>query len=209
MTARLVVAAVATAVFTVGCAATPSSPPSDSLPPGPSSGLSPSPTISGPSEPVPTRPFFPVELTAVDRSLLGVLPPTVGGLALEAAPEAEAEIAADPDVAALFERFASAIAVDTVSGDFVFVTVLAARAGLMDGEVFRSYRDSFDEGACSQAGGVAGNAQAFIGDHTVFIGSCEGGVRTHHTWIEDRDLIVSISSVGAARLGEAIMSDLR
>lgn len=148
-------------------------------------------------------------LVPVDRQLLDILPPSVGGLTIEPSPEAEAESAADPGFVAVATSFAAAVAVDPGSGDFVFAAVVALPPGRMTADLFRDWRDSFDEGACSQAGGVVGNAEAEIGGRTVHIGSCDGGLHTYHAWLDDRNIIVSASAVGAARLGEQLMDGLR
>ncbi|MEK6721318.1 MAG: hypothetical protein AABZ33_11710 [Chloroflexota bacterium] len=148
-------------------------------------------------------------LVPVDRALLDVLPATVAGLTVEPSPEGEADAASDPGLAALADAFAAAIAVDPQSGDFVFAAVVAVRTGILADDVFRDWRDSYDEGACSQAGGVTGHAEAEIGGRTIFIGSCEGGLHTYHAWLADRDLLVSASSIGAGRLGERLMEGLR
>ncbi len=192
-------------VFTIGaCAPSPPSSPSVSpATPAPSAPLS-----TGP--PVPTdEPTPPVTLVPVDRALLDVLPATVAGLTVEPSPEGEADAASDPGLAALADAFAAAIAVDPQSGDFVFAAVVAVRTGILADDVFRDWRDSYDEGACSQAGGVTGHAEAEIGGRTIFIGSCEGGLHTYHAWLADRDLLVSASSIGAGRLGERLMEGLR
>ncbi len=148
-------------------------------------------------------------LVPVDRRLLDVLPATVAGLTIEPSAEAEADSAADPGFAAVAASFAAAIAVDPATGDFVFAAVVAVLPGTMTPDLFRDWRDSYNDGACSQAGGVVGNAEAEIGGRTVYIGSCEGGLHTYHAWLEDRDILVSASSVGTARLGEQLMDTLR
>jgi hypothetical protein len=74
---------------------------------------------------------------------------------------------------------------------------------------FRDWRESYDDGACGQAGGVAGHAEVELGGRTVFIGTCAGGLRTYHAWLEDRGLLVSAFSVGEGRYGEQLMAGLR
>ena len=43
----------------------------------------------------------------------------------------------------------------------------------------------------------------------IYIGTCDAGVRTYHTWIEGKDLLVSASAAGDQRFGERLMTDLR
>ena len=203
--AALVALALAATTLTA-CLATvtpsPFSPPPESRAPA---SLRPIRTIS----PFATPDASPGSLVPVDRRLLDVLPPTVAGLSVEPSDEGDAGSASDPGLAAIAASFATAVAVDPQTGDFVYAAVVAVQPGVLTDAVFRDWRDSFDDGACSQAGGVVGNAQAELGGRTVYIGSCEGGLHTYHAWLEDRDLLVSASSVGEARLGEQLMGDLR
>jgi hypothetical protein len=165
----------------------------------PTSSASPYPTTVEPTK----APVFPV-----DSSLLAILPETVEGLVLAPSPEGEASLQ-DPSVYRLAVRGEAAIAVDPASGDFVYAVILVLRPGAFDEAGYRDWRDSFDEGACSQAGGVVGNAEAEIGGHRTFIGTCAGGLHTYHAWLMEPGLLVSASAVGAARLGEALIAGLR
>lgn len=174
--------------------------------PRPSSTPSPSPSI------VSAHPTF-VEPTKnvvfpVDPDLLAVLPASVEGLAVVASPEGEASLQ-DPDVHRIASRGAAAIAVDPSTGDFVYAVILALRPSRFDATAYRDWRDSFDEGACSQAGGVVGNAEAEIGGHLTYIGTCAGGLHTYHTWLTEPGLLVSASAVGSTRLGEGLIAGLR
>ena len=146
---------------------------------------------------------------AIDPSLLAILPATVDGIGLIESPEAEIAALAGPELAAVGSAMAAGIAVDTTTGQFVYAVVVLLEPGAMDDAVFRDWRDSYDEGACSQAGGVTGNAEAQIGGRTVFIGSCSGGVRTYHVWLVDRGVLISASAAGDRRLGELLMENLR
>ena len=127
---------------------------------------------------------------------------------LEGSPEAAAESAGDATLAANAESLAVAIAADQPTGSFVVASVVQLRPGVFDEEFFRDWRDSYDEGVCAQAGGVAGNAQTEIDGRTVYIGTCAGGVHTYHVYLEGSDAIVSVNSVGEARLGEEVMENL-
>jgi hypothetical protein len=145
----------------------------------------------------------------VDSSLLEILPAAVDGLAVVASPDSDAEAAADPAVRAYGEAVATAIAVDPDTGDFVYTTIVRLRPDVFDEELFRDWRDSFDDGACSRAGGVTGRAEATLAGRTVHIGSCAEGVRTYHVWIAALRALVSASSLGDRRLGEQLVEGLR
>jgi hypothetical protein len=169
----------------------------------PTPSVAPSTAASPSGSPGPTSPV------ALDPSLLAVLPESVDGIAVVESPEAETAALADPELATVGSALVAGLAVDATSGDFVFAAVVRLLPGVMDDGVFRDWRDSYDEGACSQASGVAGNAQAEIDGRTVYIGTCNGGARTYHVWLEAQGLIVSASAAGDHRLGEKLMENLR
>jgi hypothetical protein len=145
----------------------------------------------------------------IDSSLLAILPTAIDGLPLTEDPATEAHDAADPTHAADLDGLAVAILVDPATSNLAVASVVRLRPGVFSGDYFRSWRDSFNTGACSQAGGVAGAAESTIGGHPAFIGHCNGGLLTHHVYLPDRDVIVSISSIGEKRLGERIVEGLR
>jgi hypothetical protein len=173
--------------------------------PQPTAIVKPTPVVTlGPSEtPVPTSGVV------IDSRLLDVLPVTVEGLAVSENPEGETSALGDPQLALVGSSIAAGLAVDQASGDFVYAVVVRLLPGAMDDGVFRDWRDSYDEGACSQASGVAGNAEAQIDGRTVYIGTCTGGVRTYHVWLEPQETLISASAVGNRRFGELLMQNLR
>jgi hypothetical protein len=152
----------------------------------------------------PSADFVPA---LVDRTLLEILPDTVDGLEVAASSDGEAAGLGDPMLARVSVAFASAFA--AAGDDFVFAVVVRLRPGLLDAGSFRDWRDSFDEGACEQAGGVVGHAETEIGGRTVYIGTCGGGLRTYHVWLEGSAVLISASAVGERRLGERLVENLR
>ena len=178
------------------------------------------PTASGPSSPAPeasSPPPTPAALSssspdpaasvALDESLLGVLPPDVGGVPIRLEPDALAAALSDPDFARNVEAAAFAVAVD--AGDLASGVVARLRPGVYTDALFRDWRDTYNAGACGQAGGVAGNAQADLGGRTVYIATCAGDLRVYHAYLPERGVIVSLLSVGERRFGEQLMGDLR
>jgi hypothetical protein len=145
----------------------------------------------------------------IDSSLLAHLPSTVGGLALIEDPDTESHDAADPAHAVDLAGLAVAIAADPSTGNLAVASVVWLKPGIYSDAYFRSWRETFDTGACSQAGGVAGSAESVIAGHRTFIGHCAGGVLTYHVYLTAPDIIVSISSIGERRLGELIVQGLR
>lgn len=145
---------------------------------------------------------------AIDPSLLGVLPPTLDGLDRQTDPQIDAQVAADPALSDTADGFATAIYVDPAAGLFAYASVIRLRTGVFSEEFYRDWRDSFDEGACAQASGVAGHAEAEIAGRLTYVGSCAGGLRTYHTYLPARAILVSVSAPDERRLGEAVMQGL-
>lgn len=153
---------------------------------------------------------LPSGAVPVDGTLASLLGESVDGLAWMAAPESDAIAAADPTVIANGEAVLTNLAVDPATNELVHVTLVRLRDGVFDDTFFRRWRDTFDEGACGQASGVAGHAEAQLGGRTTFIGTCAGGARTYHTWLAGERVLVSATAVGEERrLGEKLMAGLR
>ena len=194
MRARLSIVAITFAL--AACATTAPSPTATATPPD--DGPTPSPPPTAPSGPV-----------VIDPSLLDHLPTNVDGLEIMRRPESDLAAASDPVVTELGEGVVTGLAIDPASADFAYATLVRLRPGAFTAELYRSWRDSFDQGACSQAGGVVRTAITEISGREVHIDSCEGGVRTYHAWLEKSRVLVSISSLGDRRLGELLVEGLR
>jgi hypothetical protein len=151
----------------------------------------------------------PPHAVAVDPSLLGLLPPAVNGFAITESPEAETSAGQSPDLSVVATAFGAGLAADPTGNDWAFAVVVALRPDVMTDAAFRDWRDSYDEGACSQAGGVVGHAEAQIGGRTAYITSCGGGLRTYHVWLPTRQRLVSVSAVGERRFGEQLIAGIR
>ena len=146
--------------------------------------------------------------TAADPSLFRVIPiQPADGLTFQYDADTSGRVAGDQGLAK--DANAIAIGLYTVTGqqpvaDYAIASILALRDPKADDNWFRSYRDSYDESACAQAGGVSRHAEAPIGGRTVFIGSCAGGAFTYHLRLDGEGLVVSITGVGPGRLGEKV-----
>lgn len=187
-------------------AGTPTSAPTltPTLPSRPSA--SPSSTLASPSA-SPSAAASPV--VAYDESLLSLLPADIDGLTFEPDPDALAELD-DKALGAAADRIAFAVISDVESGELAVTSVLHLKDGAFGDAFFRSYRDSYDVAACEPAGGKSGNAEAQIGGHRTFIGTCGSGAHTYHVYLPDRQTIVSVVSVGETRkFGERIVEGLR
>jgi hypothetical protein len=183
-----------------GPSAVGSSPPTRDAPSTPSSLPS-----SGPAS---TPPASSTGGVAVDPALRELLPASVEGLAVMPSPESDAVAAADPAVVANADGVVTGLVVDPGSQAFAYATVVRLRQDVFDDALFRSWRDTFNAGACERAGGISGNAEAAIAGHRTYIGSCAGGIRTHHVWLPSRRVLVSVSSTTNGRLGEAVIEGL-
>ena len=192
-------------VLIAGCGPSPATP---SLVPHPTSSLAPPATAEGPS-PSAAPSSAAVQ---VDAALLGFVPGSVDGVPLTFDPGTSATIAADPSVAPDAASLAVALAIvpgASAADDLAVVSVVRLRDPAKDDAWFRDWRDTYDQAACSPAGGLVGNAEAEIGGGTVYIGSCAGGVRTYHTRLLASGIVVSITALGSRRLGEKVMAGLK
>ena len=149
----------------------------------------------------------------VDPSLLEVLPSDLDGIALIRDQETAAEIVTEGglpvDVDALAVGLYASPGSSTAGDDFAIVNVVRIRAGAFSDSLFRSWRETFDVGACERSGGVTpGAAEAEIDGRVVHIGTCEGGVHTYHVHLPSPDRLISITSLGDARFGERVVAGL-
>ena len=142
-----------------------------------------------------------------DDALLAILPPDLDGTPVTAEEDSFTEAATDPAFAHNVARAAFGVVV--AGGDLASGVVAELVPGVYSDAFFRDWRDSYNEGACSQAGGVVGNAEAEIDGRTVYIASCSGGLHVYHAYVEERNVVVSLFSVGDGRFGERLMRDLR
>jgi hypothetical protein len=193
-------------VAVAGCASAPSPTPPPTPTPTATPASPPTATAtassSGPSS-------APTAAVTVDSSLLAVLPPDVNGFAITESPEAETSAAQSSDLAPVATAFAAGLAADPAGRNWAFGVVVALRPGVMSDGVFRAWRDSYDTGACSQAGGVVGHAESKIGSRLTYITACSGGVHTYHVWLPERQRLVSVSAVGEQRFGEQMIAGIR
>jgi hypothetical protein len=189
----------------------PTSPPGSAPPGAPATPVTPAPGTPAPGTPATASPIAatsaPGSGLVLDDTLLGVLPEAVGGIAPIAAPESFEEVRNDPSLAANVE----AIAFFVLAGpaDLASGSVSRLREGVFSAGFWRDWRDTYDAGACAQAGGVTGNAEAELGGRTTYITSCAGGLRVYHVHLAERGVIVSMFSVGPGRFGEAVAAGLR
>ncbi|MEO5705055.1 MAG: hypothetical protein ABIZ52_02645 [Candidatus Limnocylindrales bacterium] len=165
------------------------------------------PTSFGPP-PSPTAPddTSPIVL---DAALLGYLPESVDGIAVTEDIDEAAAALTDPALPRIASAVAAAVAVDAGNGNLVYAWIVRLRQGVFTDGDYRQWRDSYDEGACASGGGVVGRAEATIGGRQAFVTSCVSGLHTYHVWLNDQDILISASSIGAGRFGEKLLDGLR
>lgn len=143
----------------------------------------------------------------IDSSLLAILPESINGAPVKEDPDAAAQAVSDPALDQIAVGVDSAVAID--GSDLVLANVVQMKPGAFGAEVFRQWRDSYDEGACQAAGGVVGHAEAQIGGRQVYVTSCVASMHTYHLWLPDQNIVISASSVGDNRFGEQLLTGLR
>jgi len=200
----LTVAIAVTACGTAG----PSTPPTIAATPvGPAVTLPP-PETSAPSSPAVTAaPPSSGDGVVRDDSLLAILPSDIDGAPVTVEDESFAEAAADPAFATNVDR--AAFAVVTTPTDLASGVVAELRDGVFGDGFFADWRETYNEGACAQAGGVATNAETTLDGRTVYVTTCAGGMLVYHTYLEEQGVIVSLFSLGEGRYGERLIRGLR
>jgi hypothetical protein len=146
-----------------------------------------------------------------DPGLFAFIGGTAGALNFQYDPDTTAQVAADPGLAG--NVVGLAIGLYTIPGqqpvaDFAITSVLHLRDPSVGTDWFRAYRDTYDAAACARAGGIDRHSEATIGTNDVFIGACAGGAFTYHVRLAARGIVVSITALGPARLGERIAGDV-
>ena len=206
-------AALLAAILVAGCGSNATPVPSPSgQPASPSTAptaMSPTPATSaavlGSASPSPGgSPAVPI-----DAGLLAILPPTVGGQAVSEIPEIEANLDTDPNLVQNAAALAVALGINGSSGDFAYVAVIQLKPIVFSNAFYLSWRQSYDEGACSQSSGVKSTSTSTIAGRQVFVGTCAGGASTYHVHLAAPDRLISITSVGTAGYGALVLAGLR
>ena len=144
----------------------------------------------------------------MDPALIEILPAAVGTAEVEIEPGSFSEAVGDPSFVANVD--AAAFAIVTEADDLASGVVAHLRPDVFSEAFFRDWRDSYDEGACAQADGVAAHAQVGLDDdRTMYVTTCAGGLRVYHAYVPEREVVVSLFSLGERRFGEQLVRGLR
>ena len=162
-------------------------------------------TFGPPASPSPSGNTTPV---AIDPGLLAFLPESIDGSAVVEDLDVAAEALGDPGLARIATAVDAAVAVDAATANLVTAWVVRLRPGSFGDELYRQWRDTYDEGACAP-GGIVGRAQAELGGRNTYVTSCVAALRTYHVWLKEQNVLISPSSVGPDRFGERLISTLR
>jgi hypothetical protein len=145
----------------------------------------------------------------IDSTWLGILPAAIGSTPVTEDPDAAAQAVSDPALDQIATGVDAGVAVDLGNGDLVYAVVVKVKPGAFGEEIYRQWRDSYDEGACAASGGVVGHAEAQIGGRQTYVTSCVQGMHTYHLFLADQNVLISASSIGDGRFGEALLNGLR
>jgi hypothetical protein len=145
----------------------------------------------------------------VNSTLLIALPATVGGQQINEVPETEAQLVTDPSLVQNASSLAVALGINLTTGDFAYVAVIQLKPLVFSNAFYSSWRQSYDQGACSQSSGFKSASTTTIAGRQVFVGTCVGGALTYHVHLLAPDRLVSITSVGTARYGALVVAALR
>lgn len=211
--ASIVAVTLAVALLVAGCGPAPRTGPATPPATPPSTTASPSATTSTGATPTSadTPPSSSGGSVVVDPTLLHVLPAHIDGQPLRPDAETAAEIARTENLTDV-EAIAIGLYIrpgSSTADDLAIASVVRLRAGVFDEGWFRSWRTTYDDGACQVAGGVEpGGSQVQIAGHDTDIGACKGGVHTYHVHLTDPDRVVSITAAGDGRFGERVVAGL-
>lgn len=185
---------------------------SPTTPTSPTPSASPSASARPVASPPASSPSSAAAAAVVDPTLLDVLPAEIEGQALRPDAETAAEIAVTEDLAPDVDAIAVGLYIQpgsSTADDLAIVNVVRLRPGVFGEAWYRSWRSTYDDGACQVAGGVApGAVQSLIGEHETHIGTCQGGVHTYHVHLVDPDRVISITAAGEGRFGERVVAGL-
>lgn len=194
-------AVVAVALAIAGCGSTEASIPPATSTPTPSASALPAISTGPPSG-------IPGVDVVMDPALIDILPAAIGAARVAIEPESFGEAVGDPSFVANVD--AAAFAIVTEGDDLASGVVAHLRPDVFSETFFRDWRDSYDEGACAQAGGVAAHAQVGLDDdRTMYVTTCSGGLRVYHAYVPEREAVVSVFSLGEQRFGEQLVRGLR
>ncbi|HLX34704.1 MAG TPA: hypothetical protein VKR30_05605 [Candidatus Limnocylindrales bacterium] len=150
----------------------------------------------------------PSQIT-IDPALLAVLPRTADGVQIIESPEGDSDALADDVLPMIASAAVGFEAADPTTTDIASGFVVKLLPGKFSDNEFSSWRSSYEAGVCGDETQVSGEASASVGGNTVYIGTCQNGLRTYQLWLKDKGILIALSSYGDRHLGLVIVGNLR
>lgn len=144
----------------------------------------------------------------IDPSLMGKLPSSVGGLALQEDPGSESGALTDANLPNTFDGYAAASIGLVGNTDWLYVAIGRLKPDKQNNaDFYTAWVVEYATGACSQADGVASSSQQMIGDWTVDVSTCNGGPVVY-TLSLGSGLLLSMWGMGPHDLGRKLIESL-
>ena len=141
----------------------------------------------------------------IDPSLLAKLPSHAGALPITEDAGSESIVLDDADAAKTLDRYAAASAGGIGDPDWLNIAVVHFKTESQNEDVYSNWVEQYAVGACSHAGGVSGSDRKEIGDYTVDISTCAGGI-TVYTLQRGDWIVVSMYEFGPKHIGRALIT---
>ena len=151
----------------------------------------------------------PASQVTIDPSLLAVVPRSVDSIPVIEDSDGDDQIRADDVLPTLASAAVAIAAADPQSSNLAFGYVIRLLPKGLTDNIYRDWRDSFDEGVCQGQDQVVGNSSVTVKGNTVHIGTCANGIRTYHAMLQGKGILISLWETGEKRLGLVILGNLR
>jgi hypothetical protein len=147
----------------------------------------------------------------IDPSLLARLPQTISALPLVEDAYSESSDMDNADLAKNFDSFAAASIGQIADADWLEVAIGQFKPAMQSPDVwpdeYASWVEQYATGACSQADAVSGTGKQQIGDWTVDVSTCAGGVVVYTLPLGNGE-VLSMFGAGARDLGRKLIQIL-
>jgi hypothetical protein len=142
----------------------------------------------------------------IDPSLLAKLPSHAGALPITEDAGSESTVLDLASVANTLDRYVAASAGDIGNPDWLKIAIGHFKTDSQNEDVYSAWVVQYADGACSQAGGLSGSDRTeVIGDNTVDISTCAGGI-TVYTFQRGDWVVVSMYEFGPKHIGRALIA---
>ena len=141
----------------------------------------------------------------IDPSLLAKLPSHAGALPITEDAGSESTVLDDANTANTLDRYVAASAGGIGDPDWVNISIGHFRPESQNEDVLAAWIDQYATGACSQANLVSGTDQQDIGNFTVDVSTCAGGI-TVYTFQRGDWVVVSMYELGPKHIGRALIA---